>query len=237
MAQNDMFGGLGMISLGVIALIVLFFLYRSFSQAGQTKGGNGAAAPLPDPQPPKLSSPNDFFATADGANDGANTANADGNGGNAMDTAPEVQPAPLGFAPYGATDDSSYFADYPQSEDPSSVTGDGSPSSYDMNLSALMPASWRGAGNCAAVDAGGDSDEWGKYAPSKASFENYITAAGSARLGMNTRVRNPTGGIANLLRPAPPVPMSAADVTFNDSSFRQDLVYDSMGMYPPQVQC
>jgi hypothetical protein len=236
MAQSDMFGGLGMISLGVLALIALFFLYRSFSQTAQSKGGNSGngATAAPAPQAPKLSTANDFFTTQD---DGANTANNGGGNGDAMDVAPEVQPAPLGFAPYGATDDSSYFADYPQSEDPSSVTGDGSPSSYDMNLSALMPASWRDAGNCASVDAGGDSDEWGKYAPSKSSFENYITAAGSARLGMNTRVRNPTGGIANLLRPAPPVPMSAADVTFNDSSFRQDLVYDSMGMYPTQVQC
>lgn len=236
MAQNDMYGGLGMISLGVVALIALFFLYRSFARKGASEGGNAPAAASPVVK---------VYADTANAGNTANTANA-ANAANArgdnsayddMGGEPEVQPAPLGFAPYGATDDSSYFADYPQSEDPSSVTGDGSPSSYDMNLSALMPASWRGAGNCASVDAGGEVDEWGKYAPSKASFENYITAAGSARLGMNTRVRNPTGGIANLLRPAPPVPMSAADVTFNDSSFRQDLVYDSMGMYPTQVQC
>jgi hypothetical protein len=223
MAQNDMFGGLGMIALGVTALLALFWLYRSYMDRDTAAGANTAGAanskPYQAPAVAPAAEPEPQAPAAEPAD------------------AYDVQPAPMGFAPYGASDDSAYFADYPQSQDASSLDGDGRPSSYDMNLSALMPASWRGAGGCASVDAGGEPDEWGKYAPSKAAFENYITAAGSARLGMNTRVRNPTGGVANLLRPAPPVPMSAADVTFNDSSFRQDLVYDSLGAYPTQVQC
>ena len=233
MAQYDMFNGLGMITLGIVALVTLFFLYRSFMKKPQTNSNANANrnANKPNNKPVVVDEP---------ANDvPADNASVDVNAEEdiMMPAAPEVQPAPLGFAPYGATDDGAYFADYPQSEDSSSLNGDGSPSSYDMNLSALMPASWRGAGNCGAVDANGADDEWSKYAPSKESFENYITAAGSARLGMNTRVRNPTGGVANLLRPAPPVPMSASDITFNDSSFRQDLVYDSLGAYPTQVHC
>lgn len=228
-----MFNGLGMITLGIVALVTLFFLYRSFMKKPQTNSNANANrnANKPNNKPVVVDEP---------ANDvPADNASVDVNAEEdiMMPAAPEVQPAPLGFAPYGATDDGAYFADYPQSEDSSSLNGDGSPSSYDMNLSALMPASWRGAGNCGAVDANGADDEWSKYAPSKESFENYITAAGSARLGMNTRVRNPTGGVANLLRPAPPVPMSASDITFNDSSFRQDLVYDSLGAYPTQVHC
>jgi len=232
MVQNDMFNGLGMITLGAVALVTLFFLYRSFMKAPQANASNANKVNTSNANkaPVVVYEPaNDV--PADNASVNVNAEE------DMMAAAPEVQPAPLGFAPYGATDDGAYFADYPQSENSSSLDGDGSPSSYDMNLSALMPASWRGAGNCGAVDADGEQDEWSKYAPSKESFQNYITAAGSARLGMNTRVRNPTGGVANLLRPAPPVPMSASDITFNDSSFRQDLVYDSLGAYPTQVHC
>lgn len=230
-----MFNGLGMITLGVVALVTLFFLYRSFMKKSETNNKSNNSNNSNKSKPNRN---NASVVVQEPVNDvPADNASVNATEEDMMPDVPEVQPAPLGFAPYGSTDDGAYFADYPQSEDSSSLDGDGSPSSYDMNLSALMPASWRGAGNCGAVDANGAEDEWSKYAPSKESFENYITAAGSARLGMNTRVRNPTGGVANLLRPAPPVPMSASDIAFNDSSFRQDLVYDSLGAYPTQVHC
>jgi hypothetical protein len=69
------------------------------------------------------------------------------------------------------------------------------------------------------------------------SFDRYVTAAGSARLGMNTRSRNPTGGVRNLLLSGTPLPVSGSEVAFNDSGFRQDLAYNSLGFYPAQASC
>lgn len=143
-----------------------------------------------------------------------------------------VGPAPLDFPSFAATEDTSYFADFPRGQDPSE--NDGQPSAYDLNLSAMMPASWRGDAGCSSSDAG---DGWSRYAPSREQFAEQVIAAGSARLGLSTRARNPNGGIPYLLRSAPPVPMSGGDIPFNDSSFRQDMVYNSLGFYPTQANC
>jgi len=161
------------------------------------------------------------------------TATASGFGG-----APDagVMPAPLGYASYAYTDDSAYFGAYPQSEDSASLTSDGAPGDYQLSLNSLMPAGWGQAAGCGADATDG---QWGKFAPTKQQFEQYITASGSARYGMNTRTQNPTGGVQGLTNLIWPVatPVTGGEIPFNDSSFRQDLVYDSMNFYPAQAAC
>lgn len=165
--------------------------------------------------------------------------NMQGNmGDNGYGGAPDdnVNPAPLGYASYAYTDDNAYMGAFPQSEDSASLTSDGSPGEYDLNLNSLMPAGWSQASGCGAGESDG---QWGKFAPNKQQFEQYITASGSARYGMNTRTQNPTGGIQGLTNLIWPVatPVDGAEIPFNDSSFRQDLVYDSLNFYPAQAQC
>lgn len=159
-------------------------------------------------------------------------------GDNGYGGAPDegVNPAPLGYASYAYTDDNAYMGAFPQSEDSASLTSDGSPGEYDLNLNSLMPAGWASASGCGAGESDG---QWGKFAPNKQQFEQYITASGSARYGMNTRTQNPTGGIQGLTNLIWPVatPVDGAEIPFNDSSFRQDLVYDSLNFYPAQAQC
>lgn len=244
MASN--MGGLGMLAVGVIALLALFWFVRSYM--APSAGANGANAPKNGP------------ANAMGAMAAANAGN-NGNNGNmvnslvgpdpseaeseantadnaGIDTTVEgdIHPAPQGTPGFALVDDSAYFMDYPSAQDPSSLNSDGTPSAYDMSLAALMPASWRGNASCSGENAQ-SGDNWDQYAPTKQAFDNYITAAGSARLGLNTRTRNPTGGVNYLLRPAPPVPVTGASIPFGDSGFRQDLVMNSLGWYPENVQC
>lgn len=147
-----------------------------------------------------------------------------------------VMPAPLGYASYAYTDDSAYFGAYPQGEDSASLTSDGAPGDYQLSLNSLMPAGWGQSAGCGADATDG---QWGKFAPTKQQFEQYITASGSARYGMNTRTQNPTGGVQGLTNLIWPVaaPVTGGEIPFNDSSFRQDLVYDSMNFYPAQAAC
>lgn len=96
----------------------------------------------------------------------------------------------------------------------------------------LMPGSWRG--NCPPTEEDG---YWGRFAPTKEAFDKYITVSGSSRLQLNTRIKNPTGGIPNSLRASPPVPISGKALTFLDSSHRLDLIYNSTGVYPTTDAC
>lgn len=116
---------------------------------------------------------------------------------------------------------------------------------YNLNVENLMPASWRkGASSSKCAGESDDSAQWAAYAPSKAAFDSYITTAGSARLGVNTRTAKARNtGLPNLLRDAVaggssgPVPIGADAVLFNDSDFRQTLVYNSTGKFPDLTWC
>lgn len=166
-------------------------------------------------------------------------------GGNAMNPVPagpppgDFQPAPLAFSPYSFNLASAYESAYPQQESNASLTVGPAPyqtnnAAYQLNLDSLMPSSWRVTSCPETSDQEG---EWSKYAPSKAAFSRYQAAAGSARLSVNTRVKNPTGGVPLLLRASPPVPMAAKEIPFNDSSFRNDLIYNATGFYPQSTAC
>lgn len=64
-----------------------------------------------------------------------------------------------------------------------------------MNPESLMPASWRtsSSSTCNEVDQSNEADDkdvnsqWTKYHPTRERYQRYITASGSARLGINTR--------------------------------------------------
>jgi len=150
-------------------------------------------------------------------------------------------PEPAAYYPYsGGQAASSYDASYPNEEDMSSLYPRGCPTSqqagYELNVNSLMPAAWRNNTNC--TDAAVDGSQWTKYAPTKEAFDRYITAQGSARLSLTTR--SPLGrivGIPDLLRQAPPMPLAADSIVFNDSSARLDLVFKQMGRYPESTAC
>lgn len=134
-----------------------------------------------------------------------------------------------------------YDASYPVADEPSSQfptaanAGVSQTQGYKLDIDSLMPASWKG-GDCKTDQK--DTTQWTRYAPTKEAFDHYITAAGSARLSMNTR--SPLGrqtGIPLLLRQGPPVPLSTEQVPFHDSSFRQDLVYRQTGRFPESTSC
>jgi len=248
MAQGSTLGGISMILISLLALAILVWSYNSFAARSTTHNGganNGGidgnavdnAALAAAMKSDELAQDN---ARAVNEQIAADNANLNGNNANVVaDTGlGDVMPAPLGYRPYAFTDDSSYFANYPDQINGNSTMGNGQPNAYDLNLSSLMPASWRGSQDCNGAGAGIDDDvsSWSRYAPTKESFNNYITAAGSARLGLSTRTKNITG-IPNLLRAGVATPMSAATIPFGDSSHRQDLVFSSLGMYPSQVQC
>lgn len=108
-----------------------------------------------------------------------------------------------------------------------------------MDVSKLMPSSWR-AGETAGCGPGEreDDTEWTRYAPSKESFEKYVTASGSARLSLNSR--SPMArqvGLPNLLRPGVAVPLGGFQSEFLDTDLRQSLIYDATGSYPQSISC
>jgi len=149
---------------------------------------------------------------------------------------------PVSYNPYGQTVGAAFDQRYPNAEDSSSkypsgcaATGEAAPG-YQMSLDSLMPASWQPG---ATVDSSAAADnQWTKYAPSKDAYARYITAAGSARLSMNTRTSLARQtGIPLLLRQSPPVPVSATEYAWGDSGFRQDLVFRQTGMYPKSTSC
>jgi len=214
----------------VVAVVALVY----WSMAGRT---NPMAAMANSMNTGAAAAAMDNTAAVDGAHlamaKALETATASGFGG-----APDagVMPAPLGYASYAYTDDSAYFGAYPQGEDSASLTSDGAPGDYQLSLNSLMPAGWGQSAGCGADATDG---QWGKFAPTKQQFEQYITASGSARYGMNTRTQNPTGGVQGLTNLIWPVaaPVTGGEIPFNDSSFRQDLVYDSLNFYPAQAAC
>lgn len=129
---------------------------------------------------------------------------------------------------------------YPNEQDRSSLQmrGGNAASLGSMNINQLLPASWRpNAQPTNAAEMGSDA-LWTKYAPTRQAFDQYVTAAGSARLRLNTR--SPLGrqtGIVDLTRAPPQVPLTADNFVFNDSSMRLDLVQRATGRYPTSTNC
>lgn len=112
---------------------------------------------------------------------------------------------------------------------------DTSAAGYELNVDSLMPASWQSK---AATSEETDNSNWTKFAPSKQSFNRYITAGGSARLAMNTRsALHRNIGTPLLLRSGTRTPISTDQVIFNDSGYRQDSVFNSTGVYPQNTSC
>ncbi len=140
-------------------------------------------------------------------------------------------------------DSSSEYARYPKMEDDYGrgvVTDAPTPDDFGygptMNVDKLMPASWRKGPGCGQLSE--DEAQWARYAPSPGAFDRYITAAGSARLSLNTR--SPLAritGTPNLLRQAPKVPIGAFQSEFLDSDWRQSLIFNATGNYPESISC
>ena len=142
---------------------------------------------------------------------------------------------------------SAYAASYPDETAANSLAGKGTYScapdtaagggcDYALNPDNLMPGSWREGVGCA--DGTDPNSQWAKYHPTRDKYYRYITAAGSARLGVNTRnsIRKVVG-IPNLLMAASPTPLSNNAVPFSDSSHRQTAIATSTGSHPSFDNC
>ena len=226
---NTVVSGLSVVAVVFVAYYVYTYFFSSMSSK-QSKEFNEVATPYV--------SENETLAVAkSSSNADVNVENGGGNVGNQV-----VQQAmDSNYLPYQAAGaGQAYRASFPESEDPASISAPPA-ARYQMNLDQLMPASWRGP---SATSGEGDGcaesvdGQWAKYAPTKGAFARYQSAAGSARLSMNTRNTNKRNlGVRNLLRPSPPLPMSTREFAFNDSSFRNDLVYNATGFYPEDASC
>ena len=102
---------------------------------------------------------------------------------------------------------------------------------YAINPDSLLPGSWREGVGC---DSGTDpNSQWAKYHPTRNKYYRYITAAGSARLGVNTR--SPLRkilGTQNYLRSATSTPITASNIAlFNASSYRDQAIFDATGQF------
>jgi hypothetical protein len=107
---------------------------------------------------------------------------------------------------------------------------------YALNPDNLMPGSWRAGTGCS--DGTDPNSQWAKYHPTREKYYRYITAAGSARLSINTRTGNrKVLGIPLLLRSATTTPISSSEVVFSDSALRQDAVATATGSFPTSAQC
>lgn len=149
---------------------------------------------------------------------------------------PPVSMSAPGQFPGSANLASAYRNNYPNSGVGDSVISRDPFAVQNLRRDTHMPISWRDNAPCGSL--AGDDTLFGKWAPTKAAYDNYITASGSARLSLNTRVKNPAGfnpwaGI----RTQPPIPISGTAILFNDCSLRQDLIYNSTGVYPTAGMC
>jgi hypothetical protein len=103
---------------------------------------------------------------------------------------------------------------------------------YAINPDNLMPGSWREGVGCS--DGTDPNSQWAKYHPTREKYYRYITAAGSARLGVITRSpMRKILGVQNFLRSSTSTPITAGEITMsNDSSQRQEAIFRSIGSYP-----
>lgn len=111
-------------------------------------------------------------------------------------------------------------------------------SGSNLALNKLMPSSWRPSQNQTCGDLKADDSEWAKWSPTKAKFENYVTASGAARMPLTTR--NPQSkiiGQSNPLRSQPPVPLSGKSITFNDADGRMSALFQATSIFPSWDAC
>ena len=108
---------------------------------------------------------------------------------------------------------------------------------YAINPDNLMPGSWREGVSCS--DGTDPNSQWAKYHPTREKYYRYITAAGSARLGANTRSSSrKILGLQNPLRSGTSTPLTNAIISpFNDSSMRAQAIFDAVGVYPDGTHC
>lgn len=129
-----------------------------------------------------------------------------------------------------------YNRNFPNEQDPSSLyTGvsactaaipvDNDP--YAMNVQSLLPASWK-TDECGG---GAQHSQWTKYGPRKDDYMRAQIVGRTALLPLSTRVKNPTGGIPNLLRSSTSLPLSGSHVLFNGSSHLEEQNKNLTGSY------
>jgi hypothetical protein len=160
---------------------------------------------------------------------------------------------PMGYYPFSQNVAAAFDRQFPDSQDPSSLTKSTNPPTPRqqefcggggqapnpkgfLDLNTLVPQNWR-AGDSAcsgSADALG-AQSWSAFSPSKSAFSAYQTAAGSARLGVNTRVKSV--GTPNLLRAGTATPLTTAEFVFNDSDIRQSAVQNAIGIFPGTTLC
>lgn len=229
---------------GLIATVVILAVISVALVGASALSSSTVCVPSNAPAPPKMAAAAPSVQDVQNVQYAAqsNHSAASNMSGAAQSGSCSPGPEPASFYPYGENEGAAYDASYPNAEDMSSKypRGCGSATSadgYQLNVDSLMPASWRGgAQSCGDQSEAGS--QWAKYAPTKESFDRYITAAGSARLSLNTR--SPLGrqtGTPLLLRQGPAVPISAQEYPWNDSGFRQDLVFNQTGRYPTSTAC
>lgn len=156
---------------------------------------------------------------------------------------PLTTPHAAGPAGYVETDSplatsAAYSGAYPNMQLQGTAAAHNAAQASNLNVDSLMPASWRGSKNTSTAQGYRDQEMWAKYAPTKDAFDRYVTAAGSARLSINTRdglQRNL--GVPLLLRQGPAIPLSTREHAFNDSSFRQQAIYNATGAFPQSTSC
>lgn len=106
-----------------------------------------------------------------------------------------------------------------------------------LNLNALMPASWNSTSAMQSLDSDPKSD-WSRYSVSRDGVQRYISASGASRFRQIDRSSSGRRfGTPNLLRSVPPAALSDEPTVgpwFNDSSDRQALMDPSMR---PWVGC
>ena len=108
---------------------------------------------------------------------------------------------------------------------------------YAINPDNLMPGSWREGVSCS--DGTDPNSQWAKYHPTRDKYYRYITAAGSARLGANTRsTSRKVLGLQNPLRSGTSTPITNTMITpFMESSLRSEALFASVGHYPVSSHC
>ena len=154
----------------------------------------------------------------------------------------DEQYAPNAYKPYDVSHSyaNANVQNFPEMEENSQQYPRGCQSTeiggYELNVDSLMPSGWKS--KSLATSEASDNGNWTKFAPSKQSFNRYITAAGSARLAMNTRnALSRNVGIPLLIRSGVRTPISTEQVLFGDSSFRQDEVFNATGVHPKNTHC
>ena len=108
---------------------------------------------------------------------------------------------------------------------------------YAINPDNLMPGSWREGVSCS--DGTDPNSQWAKYHPTRDKYYRYITAAGSARLGANTRSSSrKVLGLQNPLRSGTSTPITNTQISpFMESSLRSEALFATVGHYPVASHC